>query len=154
MKALKIFLIVAVATLALVNVKDTPLTNEFNGLNIIADKELYPYIQRYFNMMDENGIEYNRSQPMMIVFNYWVRGTILGIAHGMREDGYVNVHINKQAWAILTVEERIVVMFHELSHDVFNLEHGTIELMGTQKPSNVTLSDVSRMQKELIEYLR
>lgn len=152
----RVIYLVAITLLFLstfVGVSDSRESIYLQGTNIQADKELLPYIKRYLKLLEDHNIEYDKSQPFLVKFNRWANGQTLGVAWGMFEDGYVNIHINKQTWAIMTANERLITMFHELSHDLFNLEHGSIELMKPYKPSEVTSEDLKRMTKELVKHL-
>lgn len=155
-RLLRYTIIFALGAVSFLNVSsnrdNSPL---FTGGSFYVSPEMTSYVVKYFKMLDDAGIEYDRSQPIFVVFNNWeARGGVLGIAFGMYHDEYVNVHINKEAWAYFTPEEREMVIFHELSHDVFNLVHGSIELMRPSKPATIDKEFLKKVNKELIKHLK
>ena len=72
----------------------------------------------------------------------------------MNIDNITFVEINVNSWQALTHQQRRLVMFHELSHDVYNLKHFDVTLMNTPMPRNITKQKVDLWIKELVEYLK
>lgn len=73
---------------------------------------------------------------------------VAGIAIGMMNEEAVNVVLNIQIWDSLTKAEKKALVYHELAHDVFGLEHGTCDIMrGSLRP----ITD--KMVKELLDTL-
>lgn len=155
-RALRYFVIFALGAVSFLNVSSNRDMNPLlTGSTFYASPEIREYVLAYFEILDNAGIEYDRNQPVMVVFNNWeAKGGVLGIAFGMYHDEYVNIHINKAMWDIFTPEERAMVIYHELSHDVFNIEHGKIELMSPYKPEKVDKAYLKKVTKELIKYLK
>jgi len=50
---------------------------------------------------------------------------VLGVAMGMNNDRVINVLIDRDNWFIASPATRWYVLYHELGHDVLNLEHFT-----------------------------
>ena len=100
------------------------------------NKELQTYVKEYLLTLDNYDIEFNK-QSFIVVFDAdIIRTDILGMAKGMYNDNLVYVIINPDIWRRLTTKQRRHLIFHELSHDIFNTEHTTeVELM---KPSMAT----------------
>ena len=101
-----------------------------------VNKELRSYVKEYLLTLDNYDIEFKK-QSFIVVFDADViRTDILGMAKGMYNDSLVYVIINPDTWRRLTTKQRRHLIFHELSHDIFNTEHTTeVELM---KPSMAT----------------
>lgn len=99
-------------------------------------KELQPYVKEYLLTLDYHDIE-SKKQSFIVVFDADImRTNLVGQAKGMFNDSLVYVIINPNLWSRLTVKQRRHLIFHELSHDMFNTEHTEdIELM---KPSMAT----------------
>jgi hypothetical protein len=73
---------------------------------------------------------------------------VAGIAIGMMNDKAVNVVLNIEVWNRCSKAEKKALVYHELAHDVFGLEHGTCDLMrGSLRP----ITD--EMVKELLDTL-
>ena len=100
------------------------------------NKELQSYVKEYLLTLDNYDIEFKK-QSFIVVFDAdIIRTDILGMAKGMYNDSLVYVIINPDIWRRLTTKQRRHLIFHELSHDIFNTEHTTeVELM---KPSMAT----------------
>jgi len=100
------------------------------------NKELQSYVKEYLLTLDNYDIEFKK-QSFIVVFDAdIIRTDILGMAKGMYNDNLVYVIINPDIWRRLTTKQRRHLIFHELSHDIFNTEHTTeVELM---KPSMAT----------------
>ena len=74
----------------------------------------------------------------------------------MNIDNITFIQINKNYWNHLNKQQRRLLMFHELSHDIFNLEHFDIELMNTPIPDEYLITDayVNKVMKELVKTLK
>ena len=73
---------------------------------------------------------------------------VAGIAVGMLNDKAVNVVLNVSIWDSLSRAEKKALVYHELSHDVFGLKHGTCSLM-----SGSLREITDDMVKELLDTL-
>ena len=96
----------------------------------------YSINKEYLLTLDNYDIEFKK-QSFIVVFDAdIIRTDILGMAKGMYNDSLVYVIINPDIWRRLTTKQRRHLIFHELSHDMFNTEHTTeVELM---RPSMAT----------------
>ena len=54
---------------------------------------------------------------------------VAGMAIGMFNPYCVNIILDEQIWRILNRAERKALVYHELAHDVFELHHGTCDIM-------------------------
>ena len=82
---------------------------------------------------------------------YKYRG-VIGIAEGMRYD-IIFVRIDRRFWRSSTIQQKRSLIFHELCHDMFDLEHGSINLMNP-KLENITKQEFELQKIELIKYLK
>ncbi len=118
-----------------------------------VDKRLKPYVDEYFKILDDNNIDYN-TPIILVTVSHPLKGTdYLGVALGMHNDNLVNVRISPRFFE-LDRNSRLWVMFHELSHDMFNLRHGSIKLMHKKAYDEVTSFQLSRAKSELIKHLK
>lgn len=118
-----------------------------------VDPRLEPYVKEYFDLLDTNNIEYN-TPTMLISVSQPLKGTeYLGVAKGMNNDDIVYITISPKFFR-LSIYAKRWVMYHELSHDIFNLRHGSIKLMSKTAPSYVDTNMLSSASKELIGYLK
>ncbi len=69
-----------------------------------------------------NGIEL-RSNKIATLFDP-IEGETLGISYGMNNDNLINLKIDPVKWSIASTPKRWYLIYHELGHDVLNLNHG------------------------------
>ena len=116
-------------------------------------KELQPYVFEYLSTLEKYDIKFKK-QSFIVVFDADIMRTpLVGQAKGMFNDDLVYVKINPKLWSYLTVKQKRHLIFHELSHDIFNIEHTTeVELM---KPSMASpaQSFVMDIEKEIINLM-
>ena len=120
-------------------------------------KEIQPYVFEYMNTLEEYDIKFNR-QSFIVVFDGDIMKTdLVGMAKGMFNDNLVYVKINPKLWNQLTVKQKRHLIFHELSHDIFNTEHTTkIELMNSSMPSPQAsfAMNIDKAIDELMKYIK
>ena len=51
-------------------------------------------------------------------------GDVLALAYGFQDDNVIKIQIDPEKWAKSSSQKRWYVLYHELGHDVLNLEHG------------------------------
>ena len=111
------------------------------------------YVKEFVKELEDAGIEVPeqkrwtvRTEPSFFVT------TTIGQAVGMNDDRQVMIFVHP----LLKLQRPDVIRFviwHELSHDVFNLRHGTTMLMKTTASSNDgKIFPIAK--KLLIEYLK
>lgn len=74
---------------------------------------------------------------------------VAGIAIGMFNPSCVNVVLDIELWFALNSLERKALVYHELAHDVFGLEHNTCDIM-----SGSIREITEDMRIELLETLK
>jgi hypothetical protein len=122
---------------------------------IVINSLLGPYVKEYKALLEENGVDIPWGKDMVrVMFGVAIPRHVLGVAWGMDIDNITFVEINYQNWLQLSHEQKRLVMFHELTHDVFNLEHFDIVLMNTPMPKNITKQKVDLWMQELIQYVK
>ena len=120
-------------------------------------KELEPYVFEYLSTLDKFGIEIKR-QSFIVVFDADIMSTpLVGQAKGMFNNDLVYVKINPRLWNQLTRKQKRHLIFHELSHDMFNILH--TEDMELMKPSMASPAHSFKMNIEqeiinLMMYIR
>jgi hypothetical protein len=120
---------------------------------VYIDKGLQPYVIEFDHIIYNSGIDINYGSLVLIKFSDRLQDNILGIAWGMNHDVTV-IDINRRQFYRLSLQERRLVIFHEMAHDVFNLEHGSIDLMAPTKPKEVTKELVDAYIAELIKHIK
>jgi hypothetical protein len=65
----------------------------------------------------------NTNQPVSADFRVLENETI-AVAVGMNNDNEINIVVNPVSWKNYSEAKRFYIIYHELGHDVFNLNHG------------------------------
>ena len=53
-----------------------------------------------------------------------LEGNIIGVSTGKDNDQLIKIKIDPKAWSESSIPKRWYLLYHELGHDVLNLEHG------------------------------
>lgn len=126
----------------------------YNPTSSAINRHLLPYVREFKYILEVEGIRLPWGKTVVVAFDYDLPPGLLGIAFGMFVDEATFIHINGYAWRELTEQDKRMTIFHELCHDVYNIEHGEITIMKTPKPKYITKRMVDEGMKELIEYLK
>jgi hypothetical protein len=122
------------------------------GMNVLIDPRLRPYYIEVAQRLNLEGINPNRQQAISITVGTLPSG-VLGIAMGMFVDNVVTVIISDAYWYKLSESQRRALLWHELAHDLFNVEHGSVEIMSTSM-SKIDTNNIDQMVAELINYIK
>ena len=79
------------------------------------------------------------------------RDDAAGIAFGSCREGVIKIAINADYWAEYSFNRRLILMWHELGHDVLNAAHiqGERAIMNTPLPDEYDLDIFKREEAEL-----
>jgi len=79
----------------------------------------------------------------------------IAIAHSMFDNCKLDIQVDPSKWNESTNVKRLWILYHELSHDLFNVEHGQGgPLMDPTLPPNLTEEYFSTSRITLINYLK
>jgi len=146
-------LVMTAIILIFIGVQVSKSNKKYNPDTIAINSILRPYVKEYKDSLEANDIRLPWGDLVRVKFGIAMPNKILGISWGMDMDNLTFVEINYQNWLHLTHEQKRLVMFHELSHDVFNLKHFDTPLMDTPMPKYVTRRKVNTWLEKLIEHL-
>lgn len=147
-------LVLAVTCLTVdLRVANSKITIPSEPREVIIDTPLQPYVFEFHGVMYDAGIELNYGSLVMIRFSSDMRANVLGVAWGMTHD-ITLIDINSRLFFGLTHQERRLLIFHEMAHDLFNLRHGSVGLMDTPMPRVVTKDMVDAYILELIKHIK
>lgn len=77
-------------------------------------------------------------------------GNTIAKANGMNEDCCINVSIDLEKWEKSSLSDKVFIMFHELAHDAYNIEHSSgIRIMSTTKLDEQDPENLGEMIHEL-----
>jgi hypothetical protein len=69
------------------------------------------------------GININKDQEIKATFEI-IDGITLGLAYEMNNDKKIRLVIDPKLWSAASLQKKWYILYHELGHDVLNLEHG------------------------------
>ena len=156
---LVVLLVSSISLVIVCNVSDVKQRQEIGYKPRIAgvNKQLEPFVVEYIKLLEDAGIKLPFGKDLLIIdFTSSLPFRVLGVAWGMNIDNITFIQINRNYWNHLNKQQKRFLMFHELSHDVFNLEHFDVKLMNTPIPSEDVLTKeyVDSLMNELIKHLK
>ncbi len=79
------------------------------------------------------------------------RDDAAGIAYGSCKEGVIDIAVNADYWAEYSFNRRLILMWHELGHDVLNAAHieGERAIMNTPIPDEYNLDIFKQEEAEL-----
>lgn len=113
---------------------------KYNSYNSVENKtrrksfdstdDLTIYLNKFYRDLEYYGIKSIRPEKIEIKMSHLDRSSITSDAHaislGLNDDSKIEIYINHSSWTNLTRPQKYLLMYHELGHDVLNLEHTDI----------------------------
>ena len=122
-----------------------------------VSEPLIPYVEEYLSILEANDIKFKK-KDFNVVFDSNLIGTIYaGIAHGMLDDDVVQVSVHPEYWNLLSEKQKKILIFHELSHDMFDSLHtNTVFLMQPKMHSRFVAEYINWdwAVSELVKYIK
>lgn len=91
-----------------------------------ADEDFEMYVDKFYRDIEYHGIFKNRPGEMVIKFSKLDElshtNHIHGLSLGVGDDTKIEIYINPSSWKKFSKPLRYYLMYHELSHDVLNLD--------------------------------
>lgn len=85
------------------------------------------YLNKFYRDVNVYGIRYVTPNKTIIKFANLdkKKGTVdyNGISYGYKDDSKIEIYINPTFWANATKAQKYWLMYHELCHDVLNIDH-------------------------------
>ena len=53
-----------------------------------------------------------------------LQGNLIALSYALGDDSSIIIKVDPEKWANASIEKKWYVLYHELGHDVLNLEHG------------------------------
>jgi hypothetical protein len=91
-------------------------------LQTINSNDINGMVKVFLNDARLNGLSFKEG-IIKVEFSKLEDG-MLGLSKGMNNDSIVHVLIDRDNWSISSPPHRWYVLYHELGHDILNLEHG------------------------------
>lgn len=122
---------------------------------VFINSTLAPFINEYMDRLESEGIDLTWGKDLVSIdFSVSLPNNILGVAWGMDIDNITVISINGRVWNYLTHQQKRLLVFHELTHDVFNVRHFETGLMNTPMPFFVSEDKVDSLMDDLVAYLK
>lgn len=116
--------------------KTAPQTSSANAIYDV-EEDFEMYLSKFYRDARYLGIYPPQAETTIIKFakldQQESTAHIHGVAMGMNDDNRIEIYINPSAWANFNKPMRYVVMYHELAHDILNLEHQQSDDQNTEK---------------------
>ena len=129
--------------------------DQYEPETIVVNKYLAPYVNEYISILKNNDIKIPWGNDIVFIdMNLGLPTNILGVAWGMNIDNITLISINISTWKYLSHQQKRYLVFHELSHDIFNLEHFDTPLMNTPMPMYLNEFMVDVSMKQLVKILK
>ena len=133
---------------------DSLSDSPYNPQSVVVNSLLTPYVNEYICLLEAEEIKIPWGKDLVLIgFDPGLPSNILGIAWGMDIDNVTVIDINMKHWPRLSEQQRRLLVFHEITHDVFNTRHFETSLMNTPMPRYVSKLKVDSAMQELIKYL-
>ena len=122
---------------------------------VFINSTLAPFITEYMDKLESEGIDLTWGKDLVSIdFSMSLPNNILGIAWGMDIDNITVISVNGRVWNRLTHQQKRLLVFHELTHDLFNVRHFETGLMDTPMPLFVSKDKVDCVMDDLVAYLK
>ena len=88
--------------------------------------EIDMYLEKFYRDCNNAGLFPVRPEKIVIAFanfeNYHKTTHMHGFSLGFEQDDFIEIYINRASWAKFNKQQRYYLMYHELAHDVLNLD--------------------------------
>jgi hypothetical protein len=103
------------------NIKKDIIENSYLG-----DEDFNIYIDKYYRDLEYYGIFPKKPKTLIVKFSKLDQldntTHLHGISYGYNDDEKIEIYINPTSWAKFSKPMKYFLMYHELSHDLLNLE--------------------------------
>ena len=95
-------------------------------LSFESNDEIKPYIDKFFRDLSNHSITPIIPKDFVVKFSdlesHKNTSHTHGISFGYKDDDRVEIYINKNSWDSFNKTQRYYIVYHELSHDILNLD--------------------------------
>lgn len=134
-----------------------------SDLSYKSNEELKPYIDKFFRDLNNYGINYVIPKDFVVKFSDLESNKRTshyhGVSLGYKNDDKVEIYINKRSWDSFNKTQRYYIVYHELSHDILNLDdlsdsdnnYGKIMYPYISKYDGLKMNDFIKNMKLLLD---
>lgn len=139
--------------------------NIYEEVNYEISEGLEIYIDKFYRDLGNFGHYPTRPQNFKVVFSDLDSNKetshVHGVSLGKDNDNKVEIYINRRSWDSFSKSKRYYIIYHELGHDILNLQdlnddemnYGKIMYPSISNYSNLTMNDFIINMNELFESL-
>jgi hypothetical protein len=89
----------------------------------IVDEPLKPFVDEYLDILKKNRIRFRKRDFKVVLSDALIGTPFAGYADGMFDSSRVYVLVHPLYWNSLSNKQKKILIFHELSHDLFDSMH-------------------------------
>ncbi|MDG1823113.1 MAG: hypothetical protein P8H25_07070 [Flavobacteriaceae bacterium] len=130
-----------------------------------VDDELIIFVEKFYRDLNNNSISTTIPEEFSVKFSNLDKDELTcdshGVSYGMFDDSKVDILINKKSWDSFSTVQKYYILYHEMFHDVFNLEHskniedfGEIMYPGFSKYDTLYMEDFLNSLNKLLNKLK
>ena len=120
--------------------------------------KLMPILKEYVGDLISYGVQYGFGDSLtveMAEIDLNFEGIVeMGIPVGMNDNSKVEVYIDIKSWNKIDYNHKKWVLYHELTHDIYNTGHNEVKLMSDSIPENISDEELESAVYELMVYLK
>ncbi|MGI9249740.1 MAG: DUF4339 domain-containing protein [Pseudohongiellaceae bacterium] len=109
------------------NSGDNIVYNEIASNAYSADENFEMYVEKFYRDAEYFGIYLRRPKQTIIMLSKLDQMAdtthIHGLSFGSDDDEIIEIYVNQTSWDAFDKPMRYYLMYHELAHDVLNLDH-------------------------------
>ena len=140
-------------------------SEDIRELSYDSNEEIKPYIDKFFRDLNNHGLTPVIPQDFIVKFSdlesHKNTSHTHGISFGYKDDDRVEIYINKNSWNSFNKTQKYYIVYHELSHDILNLDdlndsdenYGDIMYPYISKYDDLKMNDFIKNMKLLFDSL-
>ena len=117
--------VIGVLYFTIVNSSVTDISEPLNLIYKVEDKEVKYIVDKFFRDLNNHGLNPVISEKFIIELksldSYKTTSHVHGISLGKDDENLVEIYINSNSWDSFNKTQKYYIIYHELSHDVLNL---------------------------------
>lgn len=121
-----LIVIILIGYISINNTADNKLYTNIAANSYVTDVDFNFYVEKFYRDIGNYGIFPKKPQTQIIKFSKLDQldnaTHIHGISYGMNDDDRIEIYINPTTWDKFNKPMRYFLMYHELSHDVLNVD--------------------------------
>ena len=118
--------IVIILFIGLIKFPEDGLISSVKDSTYEVPKELKTYVDKFFRDLNNYGIYPAKPQNFVMKFSnldsHRTTSHLHGVSYGFKEDSKVEIYINKNSWDSFNKTQKHYIVYHELSHDILNID--------------------------------